>query len=217
MDTIEHKTCTGCQELKPLTAFSRRGIGGHLARCRTCRSATRKAWRGTYREKQAAYRRRFQLSVYGLTEEEYDAMLAAQRGGCAMCGEACPTGRQLAVDHDHQSGRVRGLLCVKCNQWLGVYEAIGTAASEYLAAYGAGNPHISHGEALKARRRAPRVGTSRLTEDDVRTIRQRYASGGVTQRTLAAEYGMSQNAVGLILRRKTWQHVDAQLAVNQSA
>ncbi|MFE0470450.1 endonuclease domain-containing protein [Streptomyces sp. NPDC058947] len=211
MDETGHKACTGCRERKPLTDFHRDGRGGYLGRCRPCRAATRRVWRETYKERQATYRRRFQLSQYGLTEEEYDLMLAAQDGGCAMCGGACPSGRQLAVDHCHVSGRVRGLLCVRCNQALGVYEAIRDAAGGYLAAYGAGNPHISHGVALRDQRAAPRVGrragTSKLTDDDIRTMRQRYEAGGVTQRSLAAEYGISQNAVGLILRRRSWQHV----------
>lgn len=212
MTEIPHKTCTGCQKTKPLAEFHHDGRGGHLGRCRACRSITRKAWRETYRDKQALYRRRSQLSIYGLTEEEYDLMLAAQDGGCAMCGKACRTGRQLAVDHDHLSGRVRGLLCVACNQALGVYETVKEAAAGYLAECGEGNPHISHGVALAAKRSAPRrgtsVGTARLTDDTVREIRARYATGDVTQRALAREYNISQNAIGLILRRETWAHVE---------
>lgn len=212
MDTTECKTCTGCSTVKPLSEFHSDGRGGHLGRCRACRSTTRKAWRDTYRDRQSVYRRRFQLSRYGLTEDEYDAMLTAQDGGCAMCGNACQTGRQLAVDHDHASGRVRGLLCVKCNQALGVYEAIRAAASAYLTVYGEGNPDISHGAALAEKRATRRagasVGSARLSDGDVRMIRARYAAGGVTQRALAREYGISQHAIGRVLRRMTWGHVE---------
>lgn len=209
MDEIQYKTCSNCQEAKSLSEFR---SDGRLSRCQACRSASRKAWRETYRDKQALYRRRAQLGAYGLTEEEYDVMLAAQGGGCAMCGKTCRTGRQLAVDHDHLSGRVRGLLCVTCNQALGVYEATREAAAKYLAECGEGNPHISHGTALEMKRSTPRrgasAGTARLTDDTVREIRARYATSEITQRALAREYGISQNAIGLILRRKTWTHVE---------
>ena len=56
----------------------------------------------------------------GITGARYDAMLAAQGGVCAICG--CPPSgkrRHLAVDHDHVTGNVRGLLCTKCNTVLG--------------------------------------------------------------------------------------------------
>ncbi|MCX4993427.1 endonuclease domain-containing protein [Streptomyces sp. NBC_00568] len=212
MTEIQNKTCINCRELKAIAAFQRDGRGGHRGKCRVCRSATHKVWREANKEKQALYRRRFSLSTYGLTEEEYDVMLAAQGGGCAMCGKVCRTGRQLAVDHDHLSGRVRGLLCVACNQALGVYEAIRETAERFLAECGEGNPHISHGTALAMKRSTPRAGSrgrsAHLTDDTVREIRARYAGGDVTQRALACEYGVSQNAIGLILRRKTWLHVE---------
>jgi hypothetical protein len=57
--------------------------------------------------------------TYGLSREQYDAMLADQGGGCALCGRK-PGRRELAVDHDHQTGQVRGLLCSSCNGALGV-------------------------------------------------------------------------------------------------
>lgn len=61
-------------------------------------------------------------------------MLAAQGGGCAICGKQCPTGRALAVDHDHDTGEIRGLLCYKHNTALGLLDSIEllTAAISYL-------------------------------------------------------------------------------------
>jgi hypothetical protein len=52
-----------------------------------------------------------------MTQEEYDALLQAQEGKCKICG-APPT----AVDHDHETGEVRGLLCRACNLGLGYFK-----------------------------------------------------------------------------------------------
>jgi recombination endonuclease VII len=58
-----------------------------------------------------------------MTDDEYDAMLAAQGGVCAICGNA-PKTRRLHVDHDHRTGAVRGLLCYRCNRALPGYVTI---------------------------------------------------------------------------------------------
>lgn len=58
---------------------------------------------------------------YGLEPGEYDKMLAAQYGRCAICGNK-PVTIRLAVDHDHVTGKVRGLLCKRCNRALGLWE-----------------------------------------------------------------------------------------------
>lgn len=54
---------------------------------------------------------------YRLTVAQYDEMLRRQRGACALCLRP-PATRPLEVDHDHASGRVRGLLCFHCNKHL---------------------------------------------------------------------------------------------------
>jgi len=76
------------------------------------------------------------LKRYGLTPVDYAAMLDAQGGRCAICGEEAErTARRLSVDHCHATGKVRGLLCRDCNVGLGVFgdeaEALRRAA-EYL-------------------------------------------------------------------------------------
>jgi Recombination endonuclease VII len=60
-------------------------------------------------------------SFFGLTVDRYEAMLAAQGGVCALCG-APPLQKRLAVDHNHETGQIRGLLCFVCNRWLGAAE-----------------------------------------------------------------------------------------------
>lgn len=60
---------------------------------------------------------------YGLTVERYDQLMAEQDGACAICGVAGPEAARwgkLVVDHDHETGEVRGLLCSNCNCAIGL-------------------------------------------------------------------------------------------------
>lgn len=75
-----------------------------------------------FHEANPGYRRARGLSKYGLTVEQYDAMLAAQGGVCAICVYSPLTGKPLHVDHDHRTNKVRGLLCGNCNTALGMFE-----------------------------------------------------------------------------------------------
>ena len=58
--------------------------------------------------------------AFGITLEYYKGLLARQGGVCAICYEGNPAGKSLAVDHDHNTSEVRGLLCDKCNRGLGL-------------------------------------------------------------------------------------------------
>lgn len=64
---------------------------------------------------------RYVVKTYGLEPGEYAARLEAQDGRCAICGRKAVT-RRLAVDHDHNTGRPRSLLCNWCNKALGLWE-----------------------------------------------------------------------------------------------
>lgn len=100
------------------------------------RNETARAWKAANPEKMTAYRRRQRLKrEYGLTPAEFDAMSAAQEDVCKICG-GLPVGRgqHLHVDHDHQTGRVRGLLCSRCNVMIG-YALEKPAILERAAAY----------------------------------------------------------------------------------
>lgn len=61
-------------------------------------------------------------AMYGLDPEQYKEMHRAQGGKCAICNEEPKTKRGLHVDHDHESGKVRGLLCHGCNVALGSFK-----------------------------------------------------------------------------------------------
>lgn len=94
-----------------------------------------KRWRETHPEKIKDIRLRYALRrKYGMTLEEYDAILAAQGGVCAICGgpPVGPGGR-YHVDHDHVSGSVRGLLCGTCNTGLGQFKDSSELLSKAVA------------------------------------------------------------------------------------
>jgi hypothetical protein len=76
---------------------------GLVSRCKDCRKA----------ESRADHLRR----TFGITVEEHDRLLAEQGGKCAICGDDNPT----HTDHDHVSGKVRGLLCGRCNLGIGLF------------------------------------------------------------------------------------------------
>ena len=67
------------------------------------------------------HRRHHYMKRYGITPEIYDEMLNQQKGVCAICGNGKKHKRQkyLHVDHNHKTGKVRGLLCIRCNTILG--------------------------------------------------------------------------------------------------
>jgi hypothetical protein len=136
------KVCTDCGERKPITEFQkhRRGSQGVQPRCRPCANAKAAQWRAEhpYYSAQRTSAGYFRGTVrwrrieqrYGLTEDQFHAMEAAQDGRCAICGKK----RRLVVDHCHASGKVRGLLCSPCNLAVGFMESAGwlQSAQAYL-------------------------------------------------------------------------------------
>ena len=72
----------------------------------------------------AYHRKRRLMQEFGITPKEYDGLLKDQGGKCAICGaiDSDSTGRRLAVDHDHVTGKVRGLLCHNCNVGIGNFK-----------------------------------------------------------------------------------------------
>lgn len=67
-------------------------------------------------EQKAAKHDRWIRATYGITRDEYLAIYDAQGGKCAICQRATGASKNLSVDHDHETGEVRGLLCTPCNR-----------------------------------------------------------------------------------------------------
>lgn len=85
--------------------------------------ARRRAYLSKYRHRKAR--------AYGLTLDQYDALVVAHGGVCAICGKEPD---ELVIDHDHSSGAVRGMLCHQCNLGLGMLEQHLKKALEYVRA-----------------------------------------------------------------------------------
>jgi hypothetical protein len=144
------KRCSKCGEFKPLEAFYRATANpdGRRPDCKACFDARRKRWYLSNREREIARVRSWQRAnpdrvkasrdrnrerrnqqmreihlrnKFALTVQEYDWILDAQGGVCALCGCQPTPGISLHVDHDHGTGEIRGLLCVRCNNALGLF------------------------------------------------------------------------------------------------
>lgn len=69
---------------------------------------------------------------YGIDLTTYESMLSSQNNVCKICSGVNKSGMALAVDHDHKTGQVRGLLCTRCNNQLGWFEMFSTEIFSYL-------------------------------------------------------------------------------------
>jgi hypothetical protein len=129
------KRCGCCKKVKPLRFFPKNrttSADGYYHRCKLCdrrschksREKIRKLL-GTraFRDKE---RVRSLRNKYGLTVDQYGEMCAQQNNLCAICSKPETTilrgaVRALCVDHDHATGKVRGLLCQDCNSGIGAF------------------------------------------------------------------------------------------------
>lgn len=80
------------------------------------REVSRK-WRESNKEKTREYKT---IARYGLNSEQVSAMRKNQASRCAICGGALKSGKSTHIDHDHRGGKVRGILCRKCNTLIGL-------------------------------------------------------------------------------------------------
>lgn len=148
------KLCRGCGQTKPMDDFHRhtRNKDGRQGRCKECQTKTVLAGYRNDPQRHAAYNREWdrrnpdrkadiQLKTrLGLPHGTYAKMLAEQDGKCAICG-ATPNGQRLHVDHNADTGEVRGILCSNCNTGIGQLKHSETtllAAISYLRRF---TPH----------------------------------------------------------------------------
>jgi Autographiviridae endonuclease VII len=146
--TAQSRRCTRCGVIRPRSDFYKGRPDCkrcHNERQRVLRSDPRRraenvrrvqAWRKAHPERYLEYQRAYKeenreqiqranrerhlKKQYGISLTEYEALVECQRGVCAIC--RAPEAGGLHIDHDHASGRVRGLLCGRCNKALGLLD-----------------------------------------------------------------------------------------------
>ena len=143
------KRCPNCGVVKDVSGFNKNktekdGLQSHCKECRKIYYQAHKTelikysrkYNRTHKDKILKQQREYSRTEkgklirrkqdlkksYNITLEDYDHMFEQQKGVCAICGKVDVTGRRLAVDHDHKTGKVRGLLCTRCNVRVGILE-----------------------------------------------------------------------------------------------
>lgn len=138
------KTCKTCNQTKSIDAFYKdKGLkDGHANNCKVCRDIKTDQWRKSnnrkYNADMRAYNKkryhRLRLQRYKLLPEQYAKMLEEQNHACKLCHKKAPGKRPLAIDHNHSTGKVRGLLCYACNRAIAILDSSNalTAAIAYI-------------------------------------------------------------------------------------
>lgn len=139
--SIQQKFCNTCQETKPVSQFykNRSKDDGLTSQCKSCVNKAYRKYMDNPKRKE--HKRARDMERYyarpriartperqhadslkrwhGMTVAEYNAMVRAQFGKCAICGSPPKEGYKLFVDHCHETGKIRGLLCNSCNMAIG--------------------------------------------------------------------------------------------------
>lgn len=137
--TAEGRLCSRCRERKDPTLFSSDRVrrDGLSTYCRSCAAKSQGEWAARNRDKRREYAFRSGLKrKYGLTEETLQVLIQSQGGKCAVCRDVLRREKRgTHIDHDHVTGAIRGVLCVKCNAGLGQFRdspEILRAAAQYI-------------------------------------------------------------------------------------
>ena len=132
-DSWTEKSCSKCGVVKPISNFARRKNRKNLPYASACKECSKKVDLARYeRDKLEGKRKFYHLKKYGISEDDYFNMLNKQNGLCKICkrpetSRNATYGRDLgikalAVDHCHETGQIRALLCKRCNTILGFAE-----------------------------------------------------------------------------------------------
>lgn len=118
----EKKKCSKCKKSKLLNEFylNKNSKDGHHHYCKKCHNSHSKQRYDNdpeFREKRKKYG---QLKRYNITTDKFLDILNEQKNKCAICDKPFKSKRVTFIDHDHNDGKVRGLLCPKCNTILGL-------------------------------------------------------------------------------------------------
>jgi hypothetical protein len=122
---MKTETCNICKETMLITEMitDKKSKTGYGKRCKNCRrDQQRRRIKENPEHYEAIWRRQHLKNRYGITPEDYEDMLSEQKGKCAICdrqGQSPGNKRFLDVDHCHKTGKIRGLLCNRCNQSMG--------------------------------------------------------------------------------------------------
>jgi len=130
------KLCTKCGIEKPLNEFhkNKKSDDGLSYWCRMCKSEQNLLPKAKRKREKYDLERR-----YGILPKQKQQMIEKQNGKCAICKKELDSGRETNIDHDHETGRIRGILCNNCNIGLGYLERGGGFSRgrimEYLLKY----------------------------------------------------------------------------------
>lgn len=125
----QSKVCCVCLERKPFSDFYnlKNKNDGKSYRCKECDNKARQAYLKKHKEWVRHLSRDQSLKAkYGINQEDYAKMLQAQDFCCAICGDHYTENKvgkhvdSLSVDHNYETGKIRGLLCNQCNRALGM-------------------------------------------------------------------------------------------------
>ena len=122
----ETKVCIVCGgDPKPLSEFNyRKRRSKYSTRCKKCRAIWRKQNNEMNLDDHKRRTRNSNLKrKFGITLGDYEDMLFGQGGKCLICGEEQHGNKELSVDHDHKTGKIRSLLCSRCNTFVGYIES----------------------------------------------------------------------------------------------
>lgn len=133
---MKTKTCSECKQIKSVDKFhkNKNAKDGFAYHCKPCR---KKYWEIHTGYDSLYFRKKELIRNYGITLEDYDNIFEKQDGVCAICKKINLSGRRLSVDHNHETGEIRGLLCIQCNTKLGILEnkEFLKEATKYLKEY----------------------------------------------------------------------------------